>query len=380
MNFDYTEEQRALRDSLQRFIEKEYSFDRRRTLMRSNESFNREVWERFAELGLLALGVPEDCGGIGGTAVDTMLVMECLGKGLVLEPYIPSAVLATNLVRAAGTAEQNQSLLRSAAEGRLVLAAALAEPEARYALNQVATAAEATADGWCISGNKALVLGGPSADKFIVSARTGGDAVAAEGISLFVVDRDTPGLELRACRTHDATQAADIALRSVQVGHVALLGAAGKALPGIERAVDQALAALCAEAVGIMVALNEATLDYLKTRQQFGQPIGRFQALQHRMVDMVIATEQARSMTILAAVKADAPDPAERQKFLSGAKTYVGMAARTVGQTAVQLHGGMGVVDELIVSHYFKRLTMIMASLGDTDFHLDRFSRTLLAA
>jgi alkylation response protein AidB-like acyl-CoA dehydrogenase len=380
MNFEYTEEQRALRDSLERFIEKEYSFDKRRARVRSEESFNREAWERFAELGLLALRVPDDCGGIGGTAVDTMLVMECLGKGLVLEPYLACAVLANTLVNAAGTPEQKQSLLRPAAEGRLLLAAALYEPEARYALNRVTTTAEVTANGWRISGKKALVLGGPSADTFIVAARTSGDADAAEGISLFLVERGTPGLDVRAYHTHDGTHAADIALRSVEVDHVALLGPAGKALPCIEEAVDQVLAALCAEAVGIMVALNDATLDYLKTRKQFGQPIGRFQALQHRMVDMVIATEQARSMTILAAVKADGRDPAERMKYLSGAKAYVGMAARTVGQTAVQLHGGMGVVDELIVSHYFKRLTMIMATLGDTDFHLDRFSKTLLAA
>lgn len=380
MNFDYTEEQRALQDSLQRFIEKEYSFEKRRALIRSGDSFNREVWAHFAELGLLALTIPEDCGGIGGNAVDTMLVMECLGKGLVLEPYLACVVLANTLVSTAGTPQQKQSLLPLAAEGRLLLAAALCEPEARYALDRITTTAEATADGWRISGKKALVLGGPSADKFIVSARTGGETNAAEGISLLLVENGTPGLDVRAYRTHDGTHAADITLRSVEVGHAALLGTVGKALPCIELAVVQALAALCAEAVGIMTALNDATLDYMKTRKQFGQPIGRFQALQHRMVDMVVATEQARSMTILAAVKAGASDPTERLKYMSGAKTYVGMAARTVGQTAVQLHGGMGVVDELIVSHYFKRLTMIMATLGDTDFHLDRFSRALLAA
>lgn len=380
MNFEYTEEQRGLRDSLMRFIEKEYSFEKRRALIRSENGFSRHVWARFAELGLLALTVPEDCGGIGGTAVDTMLVMECLGKGLVLEPYLACAVLANNLVSTAGTPKQKESLLRPAAEGRLLLAAALYEPGARYALERIATTAEPTSGGWRISGRKVLVLGGSEADTFIISARTSGGINSAEGVSLFLVERGTPGLDVRSYRMNDGAYAADIALHSVQVGHEGSLGCAGKAMACIENAVDQALAALCAEAVGIMAALNDTTLDYLKTRKQFGQPIGRFQALQHRMVDMVIATEQARSMTILAAVKIVASDPVERLKYLSGAKAYVGLAARTVGQTAVQLHGGMGVVDELIVSHYFKRLTMIMATLGDNDFHLDRFSNALLAA
>lgn len=380
MNFNYSEEQLALQNSLRRFIDKEYRFEQRRILARSEAGFSRDVWAQFANLGLLALSFPEHCGGLDGSAVDTMLVMEGLGRGLVLEPYLSTVVLAGSLVRNAGEPAQQQALLPRVAEGKLLLAAALYEPRARYALNQVATTAEANARGYLISGAKSVVLGGQSADKLIVSARTSGATRDEEGISLFIVDRAAPGLGVRAYATHDDARAADIELDRVQVGGDALLGKKGRALPHIESAIDHAIAALCAEAVGIMTALNEATLEYLKTRKQFGQQIGRFQALQHRMVDMVIATEQARSMAILAAVRVASADPAERQRFSAAAKTYVGIAARIVGQAAVQLHGGMGVVDEFIVGHYFKRLTMIIASLGDTDHHLDRFGRTLLAA
>lgn len=380
MNFNYSEEQLALQDTLRRFIDKDYRFERRRMLARSKEGFSREVWGQFADLGLLAMTFPEQYGGLDGNAVHTMLVMENLGRGLVLEPYFSTVVLAGSLLRDAGEAAQKQALLPSIAAGKLLLAAAFYEPQARYALNHVASTAEANAKGYLIRGTKCVVLGGPGADKFIISARTSGGAHDDEGVSLFIVDRAAPGLTVHAYATHDDGRAADIELNMVQVASDALLGELGKALPHIQRAVDYGLAALCAEAVGIMAALNEATLEYLKTRKQFGQQIGRFQALQHRMVDMVIATEQARSMAILAAVRVDSSDPAERQRFAAAAKAYVGLAARHVGQAAIQLHGGMGVVDELIVSHYFKRLTMIIATLGDTDHHLNRFGRTLLAA
>ncbi|MCK9379483.1 MAG: acyl-CoA dehydrogenase family protein [Sulfuritalea sp.] len=379
MNFDYSEEQLALQDTLRRFIDKEYRFDQRRTLAQSEDGFSREVWAQLAELGLLALPFPEEYGGLGGNAVDTMLVMEVLGRGLVLEPYLGTVVLAGSLIRDAGTLSQKDMLLPAIAGGELLMTLAHYEPGTRYEMNHIATTAKSTGNSYLINGAKSVVLGGNDADKIVVSARTGGGRRDNDGISLFVVGRTAPGLIIRGYPTQDGSRAAETQFDNVEVGDDALLGTKDGALPIIERAIDYAIVALCAEAVGIMTALNEATLDYLKTRKQFGQPIGRFQALQHRMVDMVIATEQARSMATLSAVRVDSIDAAERRRVVSAAKAYVGQSARSVGQAAVQLHGGMGVVDELNVSHYFKRLTMINATFGDTDHHLGIFSDLLLA-
>ena len=374
MNFNYTEEQLALQDTLRRFIAKDYAFEHRRALAKSADGFDREAWKTYADFGILALPFHEDFGGLNGTAVDTMLVMEMLGRGLALEPYVSTVVLCGGLIRDAGSAAQKEALLPAIAGGELMLALAHHEPGGRYEIDRVATTATPTGSGWQLDGAKAVVLGAPSADKLIVSARDG------KGLSLFLVDTKAPGVTLRAYPTQDGARAADIKLAKVAVGADALIGTAGNALPVIERALDYANAALCAEAVGIMSALNEVTLEYLKTRKQFGVPIGNFQALQHRMADMVIATEQARSMATLAAVRADSSDAAERSRAVAAAKAYVSQSARLVGQQAVQLHGGMGVVDELNVSHYFKRLTMIGLTFGDVDFHLGRFSDTMLAA
>ena len=374
MNFDYTEEQTALQDTLRRFFARDYGFEHRRAMSRSADGFDRAAWATFAEFGILALPFPEDFGGLDGSAVDSMLVMEMLGRGLALEPYLPSVVLCGGLIRDAGSAAQKEALLPAIAGGELMLAFAHFEARGRYALDHVATQATPAGGGWKLDGAKAVVLAAPSAHQFIVSAQDG------TGLSLFLVDAKAPGLSLRSYPTQDGARAADVRLDAVQVGAEALIGPAGGALPLIERAVDYANAALCAEAVGIMAALNEVTLDYLKTRKQFGTPIGKFQALQHRMADMVIATEQARSMATLAAVRADSPDAAERSRCIAAAKAYVLQSARLVGQQAVQLHGGMGVTDELNVGHYFKRLTMIGLTFGDVDYHLGRFSDSLLAA
>jgi len=374
MDFNYTDEQNALRDTLSRFIAKDYPFEARRALAKSADGFSRDHWKQFAELGLLALPFPEDFGGMNGNAVDTMLVMEAFGRGLVLEPYLATVVVAGHLIRDAGSAAQKEALLPSIASGELMLALAHYERGARYEVSRVDTAAKADGGGWTLSGAKAVVLGGGAADKLLVSAGTG------KGISLFLVDTKAAGVSVRSYMTQDGARAAEVRLDNVSVGADAIVGAQDAALPAIERALDYGIAALCAESVGIMAALDEATLEYLKTRKQFGQPIGRFQALQHRMVDMVIATEQARSMAMMAAVKADSTDAAERRRALSAAKAYIGQQARFVGQQAVQLHGGMGVVDELNVSHWFKRLTMINATFGDVDHHLGLFSDTLLAA
>ena len=374
MNFDYTEEQTALQDTLRRFFARDYGFEHRRAMSRSADGFDRAAWATFAEFGILALPFPEDFGGLDGSAVDSMLVMEMLGRGLALEPYLPSVVLCGGLIRDAGSAAQKEALLPAIAGGELMLAFAHFEARGRYALDHVATQATPAGGGWKLDGAKAVVLAAPSAHQFIVSAQDG------TGLSLFLVDAKAPGLSLRSYPTQDGARAADVRLDAVQVGAEALIGPAGGALPLIERAVDYANAALCAEAVGIMAALNEVTLEYLKTRKQFGTPIGKFQALQHRMADMVIATEQARSMTTLAAVRADSDDAGERSRCVAAAKAYVLQSARLVGQQAVQLHGGMGVTDELNVGHYFKRLTMIGLTFGDVDYHLGRFSDTLLAA
>jgi alkylation response protein AidB-like acyl-CoA dehydrogenase len=374
MDFNYTEEQLALQDTLRRFIARDYGFEHRRGLAKSADGFDRSAWKTFADFGILALPFHEDFGGLNGNAVDTMLVMEMLGRGLALEPYVSTVVLCGGLIRDAGSTAQKQALLPSIAGGELMLAFAHFEAGARYELDHVATTARASGSGWKLDGIKAVVLGAPSAGKLIVSARDG------KGISLFLVDAKAPGVTLRAYPTQDGARAADVKLAGVEVSANALLGKAGAALPIIERALDYANAALCAEAVGIMSALNEVTLEYLKTRKQFGVPIGKFQALQHRMADMVIATEQARSMATLAAVRVDSADAAERSRSVAAAKAYVTQSARLVGQQAVQLHGGMGVVDELNVSHYFKRLTMIGLTFGDADYHLGRFSDTLLAA
>jgi alkylation response protein AidB-like acyl-CoA dehydrogenase len=375
VDFRYSEEQLALQDTMQRFISRDYDFERRRALVRSPLGFSAEAWERYAELGLLALPFPEEFGGLGGSGVDVMAVMEQVGQGLLLEPYLSTVVLCGGLIRDAASESVKQLILPRLAAGRLQLALAAYEASGRYDLAHVACAAVETGGGWSLSGQKAVVLDAPSADYFLVSARSAGQVGDREGISLFLVPRDAPGVTTLPYPTQSGGRAADLQLTNVSPA--ALIAMPGRALGIIERAVDSAIAALCAEALGIVTALNQATLNYLKTRKQFGVPIGAFQALQHRMAEMIIAAEQTRSMAIIAAVHVDVDDVRKRRRAISGAKAYVGQAGRFVGQQAVQLHGAMGMVDDVIVSHYFKRLTMIDMSLGDADFHLARFSNAL---
>jgi alkylation response protein AidB-like acyl-CoA dehydrogenase len=375
VDFRYSEEQLALQDTLQRFISRDYDFEHRRALARSALGFSAEAWARYAELGLLALPFPEEFGGLGGTGVDVMAVMEQVGQGLLLEPYVSTVVLCGGLIRDAASESLKRSILPRVAAGQLQMALAAYEASGRYDLAHVACAAVEAGGGWTLSGRKAVVLDAPSADYFLVSARSAGRVGDPEGISLFLVSRDAPGVTTVPYPTQSGGRAADLQLTNASAE--ALIAVPGRALGIIERAVDCAIAALCAEALGIVTALNQATLDYLKTRKQFGVAIGAFQALQHRMAEMIIAAEQTRSMAIIAAVHVDVDDVAKRRRAISGAKAYVGQAGRFVGQQAVQLHGAMGVVDDLIVSHYFKRLTMIDMSLGDADFHLARFSAAL---
>ena len=383
MEFSLTEEQQQLKESLRRYLGKTYTFDTRRQQLKSGQKFSAAHWNTFAEFGLLGIGVAEEFGGLGtagNTAEDIMVVMECFGRSLVVEPYLSSVVVCGGILRDRGSAAQSERLLTELVAGSRTMALAANERRGRYQLSHVATAAMRDGDNFVLNGNKSVVLHGDVANTLIVSARTSGMTGDESGISLFVVDKGTAGLSVRGYPTFDGLRAAEIELRNVRVSMDALIGPADTAFETIERAVGYGIAGLCAEAVGAMDALGEQTLDYLKTRKQFGVAIGTFQVLQHRMVDMFIATEQARSITLLAALKASSSDTGERRRVLSAAKALVGQSARLVGQQAVQLHGGMGVTDELPVSHYFKRLTAIDLTFGDVGYHRGRLGDMLAAA
>jgi len=378
MDFKFTEEQTQLRDSLTRFVQKEYGFEKRRELLKSKPGWSAENWGKFAEMGLLAIGIPEDQGGLGGGAFDTYVVMEAFGRGLVVEPYLATVVLGAGTISRLGN-EKQTALLADVASGALKLAFAHYEGNGRYELNHVATTARKDGAGYKLSGTKTVVLHGDAADKLIVSARTSGKERDATGVTLFLIDAKTPGVSIHGYPTHDGQRAAEITLKDVAAGADAVLGPVDQALPAIEQTIQHGITALCAEAMGAMAALIEATLNYIKTRKQFGVPIGTFQVLQHRMADMLMYAEQARSMAYLAAAKVAIADAHERRRAIAAAKVMIGQAARYIGQQAVQLHGGIGVTDELAVSHYFKRLTLINATFGDFDHYLARFSDQLLA-
>ena len=380
MNFDLSEEQQLLGDSLKRYLTNEYSIDARAKIVASPTGWSETVWAAFAEMGLLGVPFAEEYGGFGGTAVDVMLVMEALGEGLVVEPYWVNVALAGRLIARASSEEQRKQILPALIQGKRRLAFAHGERSARYDLRHVGARAKRSGSGYTIEGEKRAVLHGAAAETLIVSARTSGGDTDPAGISLFLVDRAAAGLTIKDYRTIDELRAADVWLSGVTVPAEALLGAEGQALPLIEEAADYATALLCAEAVGAIRFANETTLEYLKTRRQFGVPIGSFQALQHRMVDMVISYEQARSMSCLACVKVDTAGAAERRRAVSAAKIKVADACRHVSQEAVQLHGGMGMTEELKVSHTFRRLTMISQTFGDADHHLERFAAADAAA
>ena len=378
MDFDLSEEQRLLDETVRRLIKDEYGFEKRKTYKASPDGFSRKLWARYAEIGLLGLPFAEEHGGFGGSAVEGMIVMESFGRGLVLEPYLASVVLGGGLVAALGSTAQKQAILLPLAEGKLMLAFAHGEPQSRYVLADVATSAARDGSGYVLSGKKAVVLHGDSAEQLVVSARSAGASRDKKGLSLFLVDAKAKGIAIRGYPTVDSQRAAEIALDQVRVGADALLGPPGEAYGAIEHAVDRAIAALCAEAVGIMEVLNTTTLEYLKTRKQFGVPIGSFQVLQHRMAEMMLEHEQAKSMAILAALSADGSDARERRRVISAAKVQIGKSGRFIGQQALQLHGGIGMTDEYTAGHYFKRLTMIAQSFGDEDHHLERFAEVTL--
>ena len=370
MNFDFKEEQLQFADALRRWVGRDYDFEKRRAIVRSETGVDERAWATLAELGMTALPVPEEHGGFGGSAVDMFVVMQELGRGLVVEPYLATMLGAEFLRLGGGHGE----LLAKVAGGELKLACALGERQSRHDLNDIATRAEAVDGGWRLEGEKKAVLHGAAAGVLIVSARTGGGQRDAQGISLFALPAGTPGLTVTGYRSLDGMRAADLRLEGVLAPQASLVGKAGEGAAILEAAADYGAGLLCAEALGAMQALFDATLDYLKTRQQFDVPIGKFQGLQHRMADMYIHLEQARSMALLAAVRLAEGEDAGRRRAVSAAKYRVGQAARFIGQQAIQLHGGMGVTDELPASHYFKRLSMIELTLGDSDHHLARFA------
>ncbi len=374
MNFDYNEEQQLLADSVKRFIGKDYGFEARKKVVASDKGYSDAAWSTFAEMGLLGLPVSPDYEGFGGGALDMMGVMESIGEGLVVEPFL-ATVLGAQFVARAGSDAQKKAILPLVVAGKLKMAFAQTEKGARYDLAHVATKAKKSGAGYVIDGVKEVVVHGPCADKIVVSARTSGADTDAKGISVFLVDAKAPGVSMKSYRTLDGLRGADITFKGVSVPVDAMLGKEGEGLALIEEVVDYGTALICAEAVGAIKSANDATLEYLKTRKQFGVPIGAFQALQHRMVDMVVSYEQAKSMACLACDKADSEkDAAERKRLVSAAKVRVSEACRHVSQESIQLHGGMGMTEEMKVSHTFRRLTMIAQQFGDIDHHLQRFA------
>ncbi|MET0265053.1 MAG: acyl-CoA dehydrogenase [Duganella sp.] len=369
MDFNFSQEQQQFADALRRWIDKDYTFEVRQRIVHSPQGMSAAAWRTLADLGMTALFVPSAQGGFDGDAVDLLVVMQELGRGLVVEPYFATAWGAYFLTLAGN----QYHLLQDVAEGRARLACALGEKHSRYDLADIKTLAAINGEGYRIHGSKTMVIHGAQADALIVSARSAGVQRDPHGISLFVVRTDTPGLTIRDYRTLDGQRAATVQFNHVAVPASALLGRLGGGCDMLDQAADYGVSLLCGEALGAMDALFSSTLDYVKTRQQFGVAIGSFQALQHRMADMYIHLEQARSMAMLAAARIDCGDAGERRRVVSAAKVRVGQAARFIGQQAVQLHGGMGVSDELPASHHFKRLTAIELTLGDVDHHLERF-------
>jgi pimeloyl-CoA dehydrogenase small subunit len=375
MDFELSEEQRLLRDSVERLLGDRYDFEARHRFMQSADGFSRDVWKQYADLGLLALPFAEEHGGVGGGPVETMIVMEAMGRALALEPYLATVVLGGGLLRHAGTEAQRNDIVPKIGDGSLLLAFAHAERQSRYDLADVATEAKKDGAGWRLDGKKTLVLHGDSADKLIVSARISGARTDKDGLALFLVDAKADGLSRRGYETVDGLRAAEVTLEGVKAGADALIGEAGKAFPTIERVVHEAIAALAAESVGAMTAMHEMTVDFLRTRKQFGVPIGSFQVLQHKAVDMLVAIEQARSMMFYGTMMAAEEDTDARRKAMSAVKAQIGNSGRTVGQIGTQLHGGIGMTMEYKGGHYFKRLAIIDTTFGTADHHLKSLAR-----
>jgi len=375
MDFSLTEEQQMLQDSVERYLEKNYSFELRRGMVDERQAMSEEIWKGMAELGLLGVPFSDEYGGFGGGGIETMLVMEAIGKHLVMEPYFSTVVMVGGLVDIGAAEWQKKILLPGIVSGSMLLAFAHYERESRYDLGHVGTRATLDGNVWVLEGKKTLVLNAPVAEKLIVSARTQGEPGDRDGVTLFIVECDEENLGGQEYPLFDGTRALDVQLNGVRVGPESVIGTINGAMPLIEKVADQAMAALCAEAVGLMGALYSMTLEYLKTRQQFGVPIGKFQVLQHRTVDMLIHLEEARSMSILAAGKVDSDNVFERRRAVAAAKALIGRAGRYIGQEAIQLHGGMGMTDELPLGHYVKRLAAIDVLFGDAAYQRSQFAQ-----
>jgi pimeloyl-CoA dehydrogenase small subunit len=374
MDFEPSDDQRLLVESVTRMLSDTYGFAQRKGYMALPEGYSPAVWSQFAEQGLLGLPFAEEYGGFGGTAQEVMLVMQAFGRVLVLEPFFPTVVLAGTAINTAGTPDQKSALLPAIAGGSLKLAFAHSERQARYDLTDIVTSAKRNGSGWLLDGSKTVVSHGETADKIVVSARTSGDRHDADGITLFLVDAKASGLARRGYVSRDDSRAADIALSNVSVTDADVLGEVGKGLPIIQRVVDAGIAATAGETVGAMEAMNEMTLEYSKTRVQFGNPIGSYQVVQHRLADMFMAQEQGRSMAILATMSVDNPDETARAHDMAMAKVGIGQAGRYVSQSAVQMHGGIGMTEEYAVGHYFRRCMVIERLFGDPAYYLNKLA------
>jgi pimeloyl-CoA dehydrogenase small subunit len=374
MDFEPSDDQRLLVESVTRMLSDTYSFAQRKTYMSQPEGYSPAIWSQFAEQGLLGLPFAEEHGGFGGGAQEIMLVMQAFGRALVLEPFFPTVVLAGTALNVAGTADQKAAILPAIAEGSLKLAFAHGERQARYDLTDVITTATRSGSAWLLDGSKTVVSHGEAADKIIVSARTSGERHDADGITLFLVNTGSSGVARRGYQSRDDTRAADISLSNVAVSEADVLGEVGRGLPVIQRIVEAAIAATAGETVGAMEAMNEMTLEYSKTRVQFGNPIGSYQVVQHRLADMFMTQEQGRSMAMLATMSIDNPDDAARAHDIALAKVGIGQAGRYVSQSAVQMHGGIGMTEEYAVGHYFRRCMVIERLFGDPAYYLHKLA------
>jgi pimeloyl-CoA dehydrogenase small subunit len=375
MDFELSDEQRLLQETVERLFADRYQFEQRATYQASAPGFSLDLWRQYSELGLLGLPFAERFGGFGGGAVETMIVAEAFGRALALEPFLATVVLGGGLLRHGGHERQCAALLPKVAQGRLLLGFAHSERQSRYDLFDVAMTARREGSAFVLNGAKSLVLHGEQADTLLVSARTAGARRDRDGITVFLVEARAPGVSRRGYPMIDGQRGAEILFEDARVDADAVVGEVDAGLGLIERVVDEAMAALCAEAVGAMAAMHETTVDYLKTRRQFGVPIGSFQVLQHRSVDMLIALEQARSMALLATMMVEDPKAAERHRTIAAAKVQIGRSGKLVGQQAIQLHGGIGMTMEYKVGHYFKRVSAIDTMFGDADHHLAEVAR-----
>ena len=373
MDFSFSDEQNLIQRQVEQFIQRDYDWEKRQSLVSSEVGFSEENWKTFAELGWLGISLSEESGGFGGNAIETMIVMEEFGKGLVVEPFLETIVLGATLVDLAGTSEQKKEILLPVISGDLQLALAFTEPQSRFNLFDITSEAKALGKNFILNGFKSVVMNGPAANKFIVTTRTSGNQRDSKGVTLFIVDSDSQGLTLRNYKTVDGRRASELTLEQVKVPTNSMLGSINNQSNSLEEAVDVATLALCAEAVGIMEVLYKSTVEYAKTREQFGQPIGKFQVLQHRMVDMFMEYEQSKSLLYMSTMK-HAEKSMDAKKSISGLKYQIGKAGKFIGQQAIQIHGGMGVTDELNIGHFFKRLTTIGTIFGNSDFHLKRYS------